>query len=285
MIKAFRGAGVMLALTVGFAPFSFAQFGTEPAELDLVKVRDDIYVIHNDVVPGNITVLITDEGVLLVDTKYALDYENVERMLRSVTDQPIVYVVNTHFHDDHSGANALFQGMDAHVIAHEKARRKMVQSGRSEGLPNLTVDDHARIYIGDTVADLYYFGRAHTDGDIMVHFPQQRVLATGDMFAYGPETPELVDYSGGGSAREWPYSLEKALPLDFDVVVPGHGLVVGRAELEEFHHDTMRLSELTHSMLLQKRSRADIEAMLRREFHFADFHIERSLDGLLVELQ
>ena len=285
MIKALRRAGVTLALTLGFASFAFAQFGAEPAKLDLVKVRDDIYVIHNDVVPGNITVLVTDEGVLLVDTKYALDYENVERMLRSVTDQPIVYVVNTHFHDDHSGANALFQGMDAHVIAHEKARRKMVQSGRSEGLPNVTVDDHARIYIGDTVADLYYFGRAHTDGDIMVHFPQQRVLATGDMFAYGPETPELVDYAGGGSAREWPYSLAKALPLEFDTVVPGHGVVVGRAELEEFYHDTMRLSELTHSMLQQKKSRADIEAMLRREFSFADFHIERSLDGLLVELE
>lgn len=264
---------------------AFAQFGGGPAELDLVRVTDDIYVIHNDFVPGNITVLVTDEGVVLVDTKYAIDYDNVAAMLADVTEQPIRYVVNTHFHDDHSGANQIFQGDGARVFASENSRLMMVANGRSEGLPDLTLDERATIHIGGTSVDLYYFGRSHTDGDVVAHFPDHGVLAAGDMYANDPGTPELVDYSGGGSAREWPRSLTRALDLDFDRVVPGHGTVASREDLEGFRDDTQRLAEMVQSMNRAGRSRDDIEAMLRSEFDFADFHIDSSLDGLLIELQ
>ena len=272
-------AGVLLSSS------AFAQFGAEPAVLDLVKVTDNVYVIHNDFVPGNITALITDDGVLLVDTKYALDYENVEAMLRGVTDQPIRYVINTHYHDDHSGANQLLQGVGAKVFASENARLKMLNTGRSEGLPDVTIDDHASVHIGNTSVDLYYFGRSHTDGDIVVHFPDYGILAAGDMYANDPGTPELVDYSGGGSAREWPRALTRALELEFDTVVPGHGTVATRAEMESFRDDTQRLADMIQTMQRAGRDRSAIDAMLRAEFGFVDFHINSSLDGLLVELQ
>ena len=271
---------LLLAHSVGLA-----QFGAEPATLDLVKVRDDIYVIHNAFVPGNITVLVTDDGVLLVDTKYAIDYANVEAMLTDVTDQPIRYVINTHFHDDHSGANQIFQGDGASVLASENARLKMVNAGRGEGLPDMTIEDTATVYIGDTSVDLYYFGRAHTDGDIVAYFPDHSLLAAGDIYANDPGTPEFIDYAGGGSAWEWPRTLARALELDFDTVVPGHGHVAERREMEGFREDTARLAEMVQSMQRQGRSRADIEAMLRSEFNFADFHIDGSLNGLLVELR
>lgn len=264
---------------------SMAQFGAAPAELDLVRVKDDIYVIHNDFVPGNITVLVTDEGVLLVDTKYAIDYDNVAAMLADVTDQPIRYVVNTHYHDDHSGANQIFQGGGARVFASENALRMMRNAGRAEGLPNLTIADTATIHIGGTSVELYYFGRSHTDGDIVAYFPDHGVLAAGDMYANDPGTPELVDYSGGGSAREWPRALTRALALDFDTVVPGHGTVASRDDMAGFRDGTERLVEMVQEMNRAGRPRADIEAMLRSEFGFEDFHISSSLDGLLVELR
>lgn len=267
------------------SPTVSAQFG-DPAKLDLVKVTDDIYVIHNDYVPGNITALVTDEGVLLVDTKYAVDYENVENMLRSVTDEPVRYVINTHYHDDHSGANQLIQQAEgARIVASENARRKMVNNGRSEGLPGLAIRDTATVYVGATPVELYYFGRAHTDGDIVVLFPDERVLASGDIYANDPGTPEYIDYAGGGSARDWPRTLTRALTLDFDTVVPGHGTVATHADMAAFRDETQRLADMVQSMQRQDRSRDDIEAMLRSEFHFADFHIDGSLDGLLVELQ
>ena len=264
---------------------AMAQFGAGPAELDLVRVTDDIYVIHNEFVPGNITVLITGDGVLLVDTKYAIDYDNVAAMLAGITDQPIRYVVNTHFHDDHSGANQIFQADGARVFASDNARLMMLNAGRGEGLPDLTIDDEATIHLGDTSVHLYYFGRSHTDGDIVAYFPDQGVLATGDMYANDPGTPELVDYPGGGSAREWPRSLTQALSLDFSIVVPGHGTVASREDLVAFRDETRRLAELVQSMNRANRSRDDIEAMLRTEFDFADFHVTASLDGLLVELR
>jgi cyclase len=277
-------AGVGVIGLLGSAG-AMAQFGAAPAELDLVQVTEDIYVLHNEFVPGNITVLVTDDGVLLVDTKYAIDYENVEPMLAEITDQPIRYVVNTHYHDDHSGANQIFQADGASVFAAENARVKMINSGRSEGLPDMTIEDRATIHIGDTSVDLYYFGRSHTDGDIVAHFPDHGVLAAGDMYANDPGTPELVEYPGGGSAREWPRTLTRALGLDFDTVVPGHGTVAPRSEMEAFRDETQRLSDMVQSMIRAGRSRADIDAMLRSEFGFVDFHIDASLDGLIIELQ
>jgi len=206
-------------------------------------------------------------------------------MLRGVTDQPILYVVNTHFHDDHTGANASWQSGGASVVASERARLKMVGNGRTEGLPDLTINETATVWLGDTPVELYYFGRAHTDGDIVALLPEQGILVAGDTYANDPGTPEYIDYAGGGSAWEWPRTLTNALGLQFDTVVPGHGTIASRADLEAFRDDTQRLADMVRSMNRQGRSRADIEAMLRSEFGFQDFHVMGSLDGLLVELQ
>jgi len=279
------------ALGIGMAALAFAaspamgQFGAAPAELDLIRVNDNVYVIHNDFVPGNITAVLTEDGVALIDTKYAVDYEHVAELLATVTDAPIRYVINTHYPDDHSGANEQWQQVGATVFASGNARLKMINTGRSGGLPDVTLDDRATVFVGGTAIELFYFGRAHTDGDIVALLPDYDVLVTGDIYANDPGTPEYIDYAGGGSAREWPRTLTRALELDFATAVPGHGTVVPRAAMEAFRDDTVRLAEMVQSMIRQGDSRADIEAMLRSEFNFADFHVQGSLDGLLVELQ
>ena len=134
-----RGAGRVLCaahlrvpMLIGLAlvlhgTLARAQFGSAPAELELVKVRDDVYVIFNEYVPGNVTALITEAGVLLIDDKYPIDFDNLMTELRKVTDAPVRYVINTHFHGDHSGGNALLQERGAQVVASENARIKMVE--------------------------------------------------------------------------------------------------------------------------------------------------------------
>lgn len=261
-----------------------AQFGDAPAELELIQVQDDLYVIYNDFVPGNVTVLITDEGLLLVDNKYEIDYDNIVAQLATVTDQPIRYVVNTHYHGDHSGGNARMQAVNAEVFAADNARVKMVEIGQP-GLPNVTIDDHVRIYIGGKAVDLYQFGRAHTDGDVVVLFPEHGVLAAGDMFTYGENVPQLIDYSGGGSARAWPGTLDAVLQLDFHTVVPGHGDVTTREEMSNFRDETARLVGFVREMNGQGHSRDEIEAALRAEFNWADLHVQRGLDGLIAEMR
>lgn len=272
-----------LVLALGLAHV-YAQFGTEPAKLDLVKVRDDLFVIYNDFVPGNTTALVTSEGVILVDDKFEIDHANVLAQLKKVTDQPVRYVVNTHYHGDHSGGNARLQALGAQVIASERARRKMVEN-KQPGLPAVTFDESAQLHLGGKRVELYYFGRGHTDGDIVAYFPEQRALATGDLFTVGDATPQLIDYAGGGSARDWPETLDRALLLDFETVVPGHGVVTTKAELRKFRDSTDRLRRRVREMILAKQPRAEIEKMLRSEFKWADLHVQLGLDGLLAELR
>src|SRR5262245_34901175 len=89
----------------------------QPSKLDVVKVKDDLFVIHNAVVPGNVTALITNEGVVLVDDKFAIDYDNIIAEVKKITPQPVKYVINTHHHGDHSGSNARMIAGGAQVIA------------------------------------------------------------------------------------------------------------------------------------------------------------------------
>jgi len=264
--------------------YGYAQFGNAPAKLDTVKLSDNLYVIHNDFVPGNTTALITNEGVLLVDDKFEIDFANVVAEVKKLTNQPIKYVVNTHHHADHSGSNAKMQAISVQVVASEQARANMVD-GKQPGLPTMVFDRHAHIYLGGKNVELYHFGRAHTDGDVVVLFPAQRTLAAGDMFTFGDATPELIDYSGGGSAKEWTSTLDSALQLDFDNVVPGHGIVTTKAEMKKFRDSTLQFRNRVHELVVQKKTRADIEKAMRAEFHWADLHVARSLDGAIAELQ
>jgi glyoxylase-like metal-dependent hydrolase (beta-lactamase superfamily II) len=280
-------ARVSLALAMAGAlgvVYLYAQFGQTPAKLNTVKLADDLYVIHNDFVPGNTTALITNEGVLLVDDKFEIDFPNVVAEVKRLTNQPIKYVVNTHHHSDHSGSNAKMQTLGVQVVASEQARANMVD-GKQPGLPTMVFEHHAHVYLGGKNVELYHFGRAHTDGDVVVLFPAQRTLAAGDMFTFGDATPELIDYSGGGSAKEWTPTLDSALQLDFDNVVPGHGNVTTKAEMRKYRDSTLRLRNRVHELVAQKKSRADIEKVMRAEFHWADLHVMLSLDGAIAEMQ
>ncbi|HVY63841.1 MAG TPA: MBL fold metallo-hydrolase [Gammaproteobacteria bacterium] len=261
-----------------------AQFGDKPSKLQLVKVQDDLYVIHNDYVPGNTTALITNQGVILVDDKFEVDHDNIMAMLKTVTNQPVKYVINTHYHGDHSGGNARLQAAGTLAVASAQARARMVE-GKMSGLPDITIAPRGTLYLGGKVVEMYWLGRSHTDGDIVVLFPQNRVIATGDMYTHGEGTPELIDYAGGGSAKEWTATVENALKLDFDTVIPGHGDVTNKADLVKFRDSTKRLTELVTQMVRQNKSKADIEATMRKEFGWQDLHVQRALDGLIKEMR
>ena len=256
----------------------------QPSKLTTIKLTDDLYVIHNDYVPGNTTCLITNEGVILVDDKFPQDADNIVAEVKKLSAQPIKYVISTHHHGDHTGGNPRLQQLGAQVISTEEARQNMID-GKQPGLPAVTFEHHASLWLGGKDVEMYHFGRAHTNGDAVVLFPAQRVLAAGDMFTYGDDVPELIDYAGGGSGKEWTSTLDSALKLNFDRVVPGHGNVTTRQEMQKYRQSTLDLRNRVHEMIVQKKTRADVEKMLRSQFHFADLHIARSLDGLMVEMQ
>jgi cyclase len=264
--------------------YVYAQFGTKPAELSTIKVKEDLFVVYNDLVPGNTTVLVTNQGLILVDNKFEIDFDNLMAQVKKISNQPIRYVINTHYHADHSGGNPKMQAQNVQVVASERARRKMVEVNQP-GTPNVTLENNVRLYLGGKRVEVFHFGRAHTDGDVVAYFPDHRVVAMGDMFTVGNGLPPLVDYPGGGSTREWPRSLEGALALDFDTAIPGHGKPTTKDDLRKYRDNLTTLGRRVHEMLAKNASRAEIDKELRSRFGFEDFHIQLSLDGLLAELR
>ena len=261
------------------------QFPSNPSKLEITKVKDDLFVIYNEFVPGNTTVLVTNEGVLLVDDKFPQDADNILAMVKTVTSQPVKYVVNTHHHGDHTGGNPAMQKIGAVLVASENARQNMADT-KMPGQPVVSFDRSAIITLGGKRVELHHFGRAHTNGDTVVYFPAQRVLAAGDMYTFGNATPQLIDYSGGGSAKEWTKTLDGVLGLDFDTVVPGHGArTTSREELRKFRDSTLTLRNRVTEMIRRKAPRDEIRGMLMKEFHWAELHLGRGFDGMMAELQ
>ncbi|MGI9235123.1 MAG: MBL fold metallo-hydrolase [Woeseiaceae bacterium] len=283
-MKKAMAKNVVALVVLTAAAFCPALAQPPPAELELIQVRDNVYVIYNDFVPGNVTALVTNEGVVLIDDKFARDYENIVSLITSVTDQPVTLVVNTHYHADHSGSNVRFQEAGADVVATEMARAKMVETNQP-GLPKITFEESARIHLDGVVIYLIHLGRGHTGGDLVAYFPEYQILVTGDLFVSQAGMAQLIDYAAGGSAREWPRTLEKIMQLGFETVIPGHGPVADRAALQSFRDRTLMLRNRVQEMLREQRSRDEIEAMLREDFGWSDLHVNLGLNGILGELR
>jgi cyclase len=197
--------------------------------LTMEKITDSLYVIIGD--GGNVAFVPTSEGVILVDDKYAQDAPQILAKVKSVTDKPIRYVLNTHQHPDHTGGNATLLTANAEIVIQKNARANMV-AGNMPGIPRITFSDESQVFLGGKEVLARHLGRGHTNGDAVIYFPSERVLHTGDLFTNGAP---FCDTSAHGSIKEWDGTLEKALAtFDFDTVIPGHGPVMKRADLVKY---------------------------------------------------
>jgi cyclase len=208
-------------------------------DLKLNKIRENLYEISP--VPevsgagGNVTVVVTRDGVILVDDKYDWDHDGILAKVKTLTDKPVRYVINTHQHGDHTGGNAKMLPMGVQLMISKQARENMVQL-KMPGVPQISFENNLQVSLGDDKAEAFHFGRSHTNGDSVVLFRSQRVLSTGDMCVRGDEFPPLIDYSAGGSIMEWTKTLDSVLKLDFDTIIPGHGPVGTKQDLVAFRN-------------------------------------------------
>jgi len=212
-------AGVWLA---------WSQNQQAPAQLTMEKVTDNLYVIVGS--GGNVAFMPTSEGVILVDDKFAQDGPQIMAKVKSVTDKPVRYVLNTHQHGDHTGGNESLLAANAEIVIQKNARANMV-AGKMPGIPRIAFSDESQVFLGGKEVDAKYLGRGHTNGDAVIYFPSERVLHTGDLFT---ASAPFCDTSAKGSIKEWPQTLEKALSYDFDAVIPGHGPVMKKADVAKY---------------------------------------------------
>jgi len=203
--------------------------GQQPTQLTMEKLTDHLYVIIGD--GGNVAVLTTTEGVLVVDDKFAQDAPQIMAKIKSVSDQPVKYVVNTHQHGDHTGGNVAMISSGAQILIHKQARANML-AGKQPGLPQITFSDEAQVFIGGEEVDVRHLGRGHTNGDAMVYFPSEHAVHGGDLFITGGAP--YCDTGAGCSLTEWPGTVQKALSWNFDIAIPGHGPVAKKADMAKW---------------------------------------------------
>ena len=210
------------------------QQGPKIAEIE--KVKDNLYMITGG--GGNTAALITNDGVVVVDTKLAGWGQPILDKIKSVTDKPVKMIINTHTHGDHTGSNEFF-GATVDIVAHENTKANMEKMDAFKGdnakfLPRKTYKDKMSLGKGKDQIDLYYFGPGHTSGDTFVVFRALRTMHAGDMFAW--KDAPLLDRNNGGSGVEFPKTLSKALKgiKNVDSVIVGHSPVRTWMELEEY---------------------------------------------------
>ena len=266
-----------------------AQFGTEPSKLELIKLQDDLYVIHNAYVPGNVTALITNEGVILVDDKFEIDHDNLMAMLQD-GHEPARQVRHQHALTTATTAAATRSSRPAarSRSRRSQARARMVGCESVRAQPDITVEPRGVDALGRQVG-----------GDLLVR-PRRTPTATSSCCSRSIArsrpatcsrpargTPQLVDYTGGGSAKEWtatrrPRCSRSTSRPSFRATATSR--TTGR-HAASIAPRTQRMTELVTRMVRQNKSRADIEAVMRTEFGFQDFHVQRSLDGLVNEMR
>lgn len=223
---------ISLGALAGVSLLTLHLWAQAPAgpPLKIDKVKDGLYVISES--GGNVAVRITSEGVILVDDKFERNFNELMVRMKSVTNQPVKYVINTHQHGDHTGGNVQFI-KTADILAHRNARANMVRTKQMDTPPRITFGDETAVYLGGQEVQAHYYGRGHTNGDAVVYFPDLRVVHMGDLFTAGFP---YIDYEGGGSLVDWIKTIDSAMALDFDTAIPGHGPVMTRADLEMYRN-------------------------------------------------
>jgi cyclase len=242
--------GLCLAVTALAVPLAVGQQPQgEPFSTAIRTVKEGLYVIpgyDGAVTGGNVAVRVTSEGVIIVDDRFPPQSGEIVGKVRTVTSQPIRYVLSTHHHGDHSGGHPEFIKF-AEIVAHRNARENMVKR-KQMAPPRLVFTDQAAVFLGGVEVQALHFGRGHTNGDAVIYFPDLRTVHTGDLFVWGKRTDgsvltPFVDRANGGSLVEWIATLEKVLQLDFDTAIPGHGPVLRKDDVRLFRQGLVTIRQ------------------------------------------
>ncbi|WP_262693487.1 MBL fold metallo-hydrolase [Kordiimonas aquimaris] len=233
-------AASMTALSVS----ALAQNNFDDVKITTQKLTDTVYVLFG--AGGNIGVSVGEDGVFIIDDQFAPLTERIKAAIAELSDQPIRFAINTHFHGDHTGGNENLGKEGTVIVAHDNVRVRMSQSAfnrtfnrRSEAkpkaaLPVVTFNDRASLHLNGDTARMHHVRRAHTDGDSIVEFEKDNVLHMGDTFFVG-RFP-FIDVDSGGTIDGVIGSTKTAIAIadDNTQVIPGHGPVTDREGLRAY---------------------------------------------------
>jgi glyoxylase-like metal-dependent hydrolase (beta-lactamase superfamily II) len=237
---------VIVSLLGAFALAAAQYQDFSKVQIKVTKVAGNVYMLEG--AGGNIGASVGEDGIVVVDDQFAPLADKIQAALKGITDKPVRFIINTHYHGDHTGGNAYFQ-KQAPIIAHDNVRKRLEAGGAAgnggsmhfenkpqpkEALPIITFDHDVTVHLNGEDIRALHFPAGHTDGDSIIFFPKSNVVHMGDDFVtYGFP---FIDVEAGGSINGLIDAVEKViaqLPADVKVI-PGHGQVSSLEEMQAY---------------------------------------------------
>ncbi len=274
-------AGIAIALLAGAAVAQQAQPPAAPPPVDFSKVEikttdigDNVYMLEGQ--GGNITVALAKDGIIMVDGQFAPLHDKIKAAISTISNLPVKYLINPHYHGDHTGGNEGFAKDGVTVMAQENVRKRLA-AGTTNGLtgaktppaaagalPADTYTNFSKVRLPGRVANLRHIPNAHTDGDTYVWFKTANVLSTGDTFTNG-RYPN-IDFANGGNIKGMIAATDAYLKLTNakSRIVPGHGPVADKAALAEYR--AMLVTARDRMALLVKEGKSEDDVVAAKPF-------------------
>jgi cyclase len=265
-IAALAGAAVL------FAGAAYAQAPDfSKVEITTTDLGNKTYMLQGQ--GGNITVAVGTDGIIMVDSQFAPLHDKIKAAIQKISPLPVKYLINTHYHGDHTSGNAAFHKEGATIVGHDNIRVRLAAGttngltgnktppGDPDGIPTQTwLVGGSKLEVGGRVAVLNHTINAHTDGDTWVYFPDANVLATGDTFS-SRNYPNL-DWGNGGTIDGMILANEtylKAANADTKIV-PGHGPLATKADLQQFHDMLVQVRDKVKKLYDEGKSEQEVLA-------------------------
>lgn len=239
-LKFLAAASACAALSATFfSTAAFAQRDFSDVEITTTKVADGIYMLQG--AGGNIGLSVGGDGAFVIDDQYAPLSEKILAAIAEITDLQVEFVLNTHYHGDHTGGNEAFGEAGAHIVAHDNVRKRLAEGVQTffgetapaadGALPVITFSHSTTFHWNDKEIYVFHPKNAHTDGDAIVHFRKANVVHMGDVLFVG--SFPYIDTSAGGSVGGYIEALEMVAAKinDETKVIPGHGPLASKADI------------------------------------------------------
>jgi glyoxylase-like metal-dependent hydrolase (beta-lactamase superfamily II) len=263
---------MLFCLTVVFSPVS-AQ--TPPdfskVEISTAQVADGVYMLMG--MGGNIGASVGADGTFIIDDQFAPLSDKITAALARISDQPLRFIINTHWHGDHTGGNENLANTGAIIMAQDNVRLRMsrenvmklfnrtIPPAPAGALPIVTFNDGVTVFLNGHEIRIRHLANAHTDGDSIVYFKDVDVIHTGDIFFNG--IYPVIDLDSGGSINGIIKAVEAILALadDNTKFIPGHGPLGGKQDLIAYHDVLVKVRDRVQGLMAQGKSLEQIQAM------------------------